>query len=103
MSKHYINETGTALRLDCGINLGTAPVYRINWKNPTGAVGTFTSDLYSSYSELAGLTGTYYVSRTLAYTDLNVAGEWEFQAFIAGADGTWWGETVKLEVYAAFE
>jgi hypothetical protein len=101
--KHYKNETGTALRLDCGINLGTAPVYHIKTKNPAGVVGTFTGTLFSSYSDLAGLDGTYYVSHTLAYTDLNIAGEWEFQAYIAGADGTWWGETVKLEVYDAFE
>lgn len=103
MSKHYVNETGSYLRLDTGVDVTTAPVYRINWKDPTGTTGTFVSTLYSSYSDLAGATGTYYVSRTLAYGDLDVAGEWEFQAYIAGADGTWWGETVKLEVYAQFE
>jgi len=103
MSKHYINETGTYLRLDTGINIATAPDYHIMWKNPAGTTGTFTADLYSSYSGIALAIGTYYVSRTLEYTDLNVAGDWEFQAYVAGADGTWWGETVKLNVYAAFE
>ena len=101
--KHYINETGTYLRLDCGIDLSTAPVYHIRTKDPIGTIGTFPGALYSSYSDIAKAEGTYYVSRTLEYTDLNLAGEWEFQAYIAGADGTWWGETVKLEVYDAFE
>ena len=103
MSKHYKNETGTSLRLDCGINLATAPDYHINWKDPAGNVGTFVATLFDSYSALALATGTYYVARTLAYADLPIAGEWEFQAYMAGADGTWWGETVKLEVYDAFE
>ena len=78
-------------------------MYHIKTKDPTGLVGTFPAVLYDSYSAIALAIGTYYLSRTLAYTDLNVAGEWEFQAYIAGADGTWWGETVKLEVYDAFE
>jgi len=103
MSKHYVNETGTYLRLDTGINIGTAPDYHIRAKNPAGVVSTFTADLYSSYSSIALATDTYFVSRTLQYTDLNVSGLWEFQAYVAGADGTWWGETVQLNVYAAFE
>lgn len=103
MSKHYVNETGSYLRLDCGIDLTTAPVYHIAWKDPSGVTGTFVSELYSSYSDIAKLEGTYYVSRTLAYTDFDIAGEWEFQAFVAGVDGSWYGETVQLNVYALFE
>lgn len=101
--KHYINETGTVIRLDTGINIATAPDYHIKIKKPNGDTGTFPGILFNSYSELAKTTGTYYVVRTLVYGDLDVAGEWEFQAYIAGADGTWFGETVKLEVYDEFE
>ena len=103
MSKHYVNETGSYLRLDCGINIGTAAAYHIKWKNPAAVTGTFVATLFDSYSDLAKLTGTYYVSRTLVYTDFGVAGEWEFQAYVAGADGTWMGETVKLTVFDNFE
>ncbi len=103
MSKHYLHETGSYLRLDCGINIATAPDYHINWKNPAGVAGTFVATLYSSYSDLALATGTYYVSRTLEYADFNVAGPWEFQAYVAGVDGTWMGETVKLTIFDIFE
>jgi hypothetical protein len=103
MSKHYINEVGTDLILDCGIVVGSATQEFIKYKTPSGTEGTWTAALYSSYSDLAKLTGTYLIKRTLVATDFSESGEWKFQASIAAADGSWCGETVNLNIYGAFE
>jgi len=104
MSKHYKNETGTDLILDVGVSLSTTPtVVCINYESPSGVIGTFYGAVYSSYSLLAAAIGTYFVKHTLAYTDLNESGEWEFQAYVGAVDGTWWGENVKEIIYDRFE
>lgn len=103
MSKHYINEVGTSIRLDCGIDISDALQSRIIYKKPDGVVGTWPGALYSSYSTEALAIGTYFVSYTLASTDANVAGEWEFQALVANTAGTWYGENVKMVLYGTFE
>ena len=103
MPKHYKNETGTDLILDTGILLGTVDFQYIKYQDPTGVSGTWAAQLYSSYSALAALTGTYFLKRTLNYTDLSVSGEWKFQAYVGAVDGTWYGETVKLNIYDEFE
>ena len=103
MSKHYVNETGTDLILDTGVAIGTATDFYIKYKTPAGVEGTWTAAAYSSYSEIAGAIGTYFVKRTLTYSDLTVSGEWRFQPHVGAIDGTWWGETVKENIYGAFE
>ena len=103
MGKHYIGEIGTQILLDCGINLSDIITPRIYYKKPSGIVGTWVGVLYSSYSDLALAIGTYFVSYTLAGTDANVSGEWEFQAVVANTAGTWYGETAKMSIYGTFE
>lgn len=103
MVKHYLGEAGTSLILDTGILIGSASFYYINYKKPSGLTGTFPGVLYSSYSSLASSIGTYFVSRTLVSTDFDEPGEWRFQAIVGAVDGTWLGETVKLNIYDDFE
>jgi hypothetical protein len=103
MSKHYLHETGSDLIFDTGVNIGTASTYYIEVKRPNGLVGTFTASLYSSYSELAQATGTYFLKHTLAYNDFDVSGKWKFQAFVAAVDGTWWGERAVENIFDKFE
>ena len=103
MIKHYVNETGTDLVFDTGVLLATAAYWRIKYDSPSGIVGSWVGSAYSSYSTLAGAIGNYFVKYTLAINDFNESGEWEFQTFIGAIDGTWYGETVKMNVYAAFE
>lgn len=103
MGKHYINEVGTQILLDCGIDISDSALTRILYKKPDGVVGTWPGSLYSSYSQEALAIGTYFVSYTLAGTDANVAGEWEFQALVANTAGTWFGENVKMTLYGTFE
>ena len=103
MSKHYIGEIGTQILLDCGISLSDITNAQIYYKKADGVVGTWPGTLYSSYSDLAGAEGTYYVSYTLAGTDFNSSGDWELQAVVANTAGTWYGETAQMTVYGTFE
>ena len=103
MQKHYVNETGSRLILDCGVLIGTVTMQCILYEKPGSVVGSFAADLYSSYSEIASATGTYLLSHTLAYGDLSVGGDWKFQAWVAAIDGTWWGEVVKLNILNQLE
>ena len=102
MNKHYINEVGTDLVFDTGVDIGTATEVFLRYSNPTGS-GVWTATKYSSYSEIAGAIGTYFVKYTLASTSFNVSGKWEFQPHVGAVDGTWYGETVGMEVFAQFE
>jgi hypothetical protein len=103
-NKHYVGEAGTSLILDTGVLIGSATAYSIKYLKPGGVTsGSWSASLYSSYSALASATGTYLLSRTLLTTDFDVPGEWKFQAFIGAIDGTWFGETVKENIYGAFE
>jgi len=103
MTKHYVGETGTQLILDTGILVATAAFSYIKYNTPDGVQGTWSASAYSSYSSLASATGTYFLSHTLAQSDFRVPGVWEFQAFIGAVDGTWFGETVKYEIFDLFE
>jgi hypothetical protein len=103
MAKHYIGETGTDFILDCGVVVSSAAQQYIKYKTPAGVEGSWAANLYSSYSAIAKLTGTYLIKHTLVSTDLSSSGEWKFQAYIGAVDGTWYGETVGLNIYGAFE
>lgn len=102
--KHYINEIGTQFLLDVGVVLGTGDIVRIKYKKPDGSTtGTWYGDLYSSYSDVAGAVGTYFISHVLAGTELNQSGDWEFQGVVGNTAGTWYGETAKETIFGEFE
>ena len=104
MIKHYMNEAGTDLVLDCGISVGTVQDQYIKYLKPDGTTsGSFSASVYSSYSTIAAATGTYFLRHILITTDFNVAGEWKVQAYVAAIDGTWDGESVKLDILNPFE
>ena len=104
MAKHYINEIGTQFLLDMGVALGTYDVVWIKRKKPDGTItGTWYGDLFSSYSEIAGAIGTYFISHVLAGTELNQSGDWEFQGVVANTAGTWYGETAKECIFGEYE
>ncbi len=104
MTKHYVGETGTDLIFDTGVLLSSVTDKNITYRKPDGStMGSFSASVYSSYSLIAGAIGTYFLKHTLIQTDLNQPGEWRFQAYIGAVDGTWYGETVKLNIYDLFE
>ena len=102
--KHYLHETGSDVILDCGEDIGGAVLAYVYYKKPNATLaGSWVGALYSSYSTILKATGNYLVKYTLAYADLDTAGQWKLQAFVATAAGTWFGETVELDVYNTFE
>ena len=102
-NKHYVGEAGTSLRLDTGVVIGSASFQFIQYQKPSGVEGSWAGTLFSSYSALAETVGIYFVARTLITTDFDESGEWRFQAQVGAVDGTWLGETVKVEVLDTFE
>jgi len=104
MGKHYINEIGTEFLFDLGLAIGPAEVVWIKYKKPDGVTtGTWDGALYSSYSELGEAIGSYFIRHVIAGTELNVAGDWEFQGVLGNTAGTWYGETVKENIFNEFE
>ena len=103
MTKHYLDNVGTDFILDTGIDLTNVTEQSIHWRDPAKLEGSWSADLYDSYSDLAGLTGTYLLKHKLVSSDITVAGEWRFQAYIGSVTGTWLGETVKIQLYDDFE
>lgn len=103
MTKHYVGEAGIDLVLDCGVNVGTVDWKFVVYKKPSGVTGSWTADLYDTYSTLAGVTGTYLLKHTLTTTDFNEPGRWLFHAHVGAADGTWMGERVEYTVFDQFE
>lgn len=103
MVKHYVNEVGTDLVLDTGHVIATATEQYIYYKDPAGNTGSWSADLFSSYSQLAGTIGTYLLKHTLEAGDIAVSGEWRFQSYIGAVDGTWYGELVKYDIFDLYE
>ena len=104
MSKHYVGEAGTNLILDTGTNIASATQQYITYRKPDGVTtGSFSASLYSSYSQLASAIGTYLILYTLIASDLDQSGEWRFQAYVGAIGSTWNGETVKVNIYGAYE
>src|SRR3990167_9791991 len=101
MTKHYVGEIGTELIFDVGILIGSVTAQQIKYLKPDGVTeGTFSASLYSSYSILAGgLIGTYFVKYTIASGDWGTSGLWKMQPVIGTSGGTWFGETVDLNIY----
>ena len=103
MGKHYVGEVGTEILLDTGIDITDITVARIYYQKPGKIAGTWEGVLLDSFSNIAKKIGTYYVSYTLAGTDMNVSGLWQLQAVVANTAGTWFGETAEMNVHATFE
>jgi len=106
MGKHYINEIGTEILLDVGVDITDAGFAHVTYKKPDGTTtGTWVGAIYSSYSEEAQAIGYYFIKYTLLSGDLDQSGEWKFQAFLAttsGIQGTWYGETASETIFAQF-
>lgn len=102
MAKHYLNEAGTDLLLDTGVDISDTITQWILYRKPGGTVaGSWVGAIYSSYSKEVGAAATSFIKYTLTAADFDTAGEWRFQAYIVStgaSGGTWWGETVKENI-----
>jgi hypothetical protein len=89
MSKHYVGEIGTAITINCGVDISDATTLQILYTKPSGVTGYWTGTLYNSN----------YIQYTLAANDLDVAGVWTVQANIVSPAWTGKGESVEFTVY----
>lgn len=92
MSKTYVGDTGTAIVLDCGVDISTASALTIEVRRPDASLVTWAATPDGSMA-------LRYV--TLADT-LNMPGTWRVQALVTMQGGKWRGETVTLSVFERF-
>jgi len=93
MSKHYINEIGTDIILNCGTDISDATSVKIKYTKPDGTTGEWTGAVYN----------TNYVKYTLASGNLNAGGVWQLQAYVVSPNWTGYGEMVEILVYETFD
>jgi hypothetical protein len=93
--KHYVNEEGTVLTFDCGVDVsdGSPNGLEIEMKNPAGTETTLTGTL----------TGTNSIAYTLLGTEFLISGVYAFQTHVTTGNGEWFGETTEIYVYGEFE
>jgi hypothetical protein len=91
MSKVYVGDTGTLIKLDTKVSLAGATVTEINARKPDGTHVTWT----------ATASGTELLYITQADT-LDKAGTWKLQASVTLPSGKWLGCSADLNVYAAY-
>jgi len=90
--KHYVGETGIEVIVDCGGSIVGAISYCIKAKKPNGTEKDWTATIYNSN----------YLRHIIGEDELDVAGEWEFQAYIEVDALVRKGSTCSLMVYEKF-
>jgi hypothetical protein len=99
--KHYINEIGLNIVLDCEEEIPEGSVTKMEVLLPNGKRKTWTSTILTVDEE------SRYLIYTTADSDLIQAGEYKIQAYIKQTDGNTivWetlGETAVFTVYNRF-
>jgi len=97
MNKVYVNDVGTVILLDTGVDLSGGTL-SIKYRKPDGATGSWSGTIANTSSG-AGKG----ISYTTVAGDLSVSGAWKLQAHAVLPNGTWSGETVTLFVHSPFE
>jgi len=88
MSVIYKSDIGTELILDCGVTISTATVMKVRSRNPNGAVKEWVATLNTATS----------IKYVLLLNDINIAGKWQFQAYIEMPGWKGRGEWATVEV-----
>lgn len=95
--KHYVDEIGVPVIVNCGIDLSTGvTLAQINVKKPDGTTATWTASVYT-YEGVRK-----YIRYITQEDDLDQSGEYEAQAYIEKGSWKVLGETFRFVVYAAF-
>lgn len=92
-TKVYVGDTGTVITLDCGADISAATARSIAVRKPDGTPTSWS----------ASASGTNSIQFTTLAGSLDQNGIWRLQAVVSIGGGTWRGETVELQVYAAFK
>jgi hypothetical protein len=88
MSKVFKNQGYYTITLDTGLDLTSATVTRILYKKPNGVKGYFTATK-------SGTSLTYQCSNA----DLDVSGNWQFQAYVEIGGLKGFGDFIWQNVY----
>lgn len=88
MTQIFVGDTGTIIKLDCGVDISTATVHNIVVRKPNGTKVTWTGTV-------SGASTIIYITQA---GDLDIAGTWHFQAFVTMPGWSGLGEVVTLDI-----
>ena len=92
MTKYYVSDTGTVVKLNCGEDISAASARSIAVRKPDGTTTSWP----------ASASGTDSIAYTTLANTFDQNGTWLLQAVVTLPSGTWRGETATLLVYSPF-
>ncbi len=104
-NKIYVNDVGTEIILDVGVDIHLATEHDVLWKSPLGVTGTWDGDLIQDDGDVyikpeiddgAMITKIRYI--TIA-DDIKIVGQWKLQAKVTIPTWNGRGETATFTVY----
>jgi len=94
-ARHYVNEIGTELIVECGKNLSNAAFLKLSVKRPDGSVVEWTGE-----QAFQRRTAIRYVTKE---GDFNVSGEYQLQSKVSLNGWVGKGRTSKFLIYDQFD
>jgi len=94
--KHYVNEVGLEIYVDCGRDISAFTNCKLKVLKPSGEEVEWDATIVSYDSE------TNYLYHKTIEGDLDEAGEYEIQAYGKSGDWVGLGQTAKLIIYEEF-
>ena len=91
--KSYIDDIGTVITVDVGVDITDATSVKLLVKKPDGTEVEWTGTVYS----------TQYIRYTVVEDDFDQAGTYKVQSYVVTPDGTWKGETDSFKVYDEYK
>ena len=88
MSVIYVNDIGTELVLDCGVNISTATLMKVLARNPSGGKKTWVASLNTTTS----------IKYVLQAGDMAVPGKWKVQSYVEMPGWSGRGEWAEIDV-----
>jgi hypothetical protein len=86
-AKHYVNEVGSIIIVNTGVDLTTATATQIRVKKPDGTVAVYDADVYT----ISGSPN--YLKYTTLTGDLDQAGKYLVQPYVVFPTWQGYGET----------
>lgn len=93
MSKYYVNDIGTEIVVDTGVDISTATTTTMKVKKPDGTLVEWDATI-------VGLTKLRYV---VIAGDWNIKGKYSLQAYVEMPTFEGRGDTVVFEIFDSFK
>lgn len=94
MSKNYVGDVGTLLRVSVGTDISDATTVRLYITKPDATTATWVGAVSDCGKEI-----TY----TILSGDWDQDGEYLLQSYVVTPGGTWYGDTVAFKILARFK